>query len=143
MAAQTIRWLPPAHYGSGLLARNGNPAVGWLIPQPWVVDAKRDRVRFDDVVGGTWTVVHTGTDTSAQAWRSAGVPVIGIAAPGSAPGADRIVDCDGTLTRWLHDKKTSIVALRAPRPAFCLRRRNYRQTAPPSARRLHCGGPTE
>ena len=34
LAARNNRWLPPAHYGSGLLARNGNPAVGWLIPSP-------------------------------------------------------------------------------------------------------------
>ena len=106
------RWLPPAHYGSGLLARNGNPAVGWLIPQPWVIDADGDRVRFDDIVGGHWTVLHTGTDAAAGAWRSAGVPVLRIAGPGSAPGADRIVDRDGTLLRWLEDKKTSVIALR-------------------------------
>jgi 3-(3-hydroxy-phenyl)propionate hydroxylase len=106
------RWLPPAHYDAGLLARNGNPAVGWLIPQPWVIDGNGDRVRFDDVVGGTWSVLHVGPDLLPRAWRSAGVPVIQIAAPGSAAGPDRIVDCDGTLTRWLHDKKTSVVALR-------------------------------
>ncbi|WP_059021148.1 bifunctional 3-(3-hydroxy-phenyl)propionate/3-hydroxycinnamic acid hydroxylase [Mycobacterium sp. M26] len=106
------RWLPPAHYSAGLLARNGNPAVGWLIPQPWVIDDSRDRVRFDNVVGGTWTVLHTGPDVAAPQWRSAGVPVIHIAAPGSAPGPDRIVDCDGALTHWLQSKKTSVVALR-------------------------------
>lgn len=106
------RWLPPARYSAGLLARNGNPAVGWLIPQPWVLDDNGDRVRFDDVVGGTWTVLHTGPDTGAQQWRSAGVPVIHIAVPGSAPGPDRIVDCNGALTHWLQSKKTSVVALR-------------------------------
>ncbi len=106
------RWLPPARYSSGLLACNGNPAAGWLIPQPWVIDETGKRVRLDDVVGGTWTVLHTGTDGAASTWRSAGVPILQIAAPGSAPGAGRIVDRDGTLLRWLEDKRTSIIALR-------------------------------
>ncbi len=39
------RWLPDARYHHGLLARNGNPAAGWLIPQPWVIDENGDRVR--------------------------------------------------------------------------------------------------
>ena len=77
-----------------------------------MIDADGDRVRFDDIVGGHWTVLHTGTDAAAGAWRSAGVPVLRIAGPGSAPGADRIVDRDGTLLRWLEDKKTSVIALR-------------------------------
>ncbi|MCB0943293.1 MAG: FAD-binding monooxygenase, partial [Mycobacterium sp.] len=39
-------------------------------------------------------------------------PVLRIAGPGSAPGADRIVDRDGTLLRWLEGKKASVIALR-------------------------------
>jgi len=106
------RWLPDARYREGLLARNGNPAVGWLIPQPWVIDEKGDRVRFDDVIGGRWTILHTGPAGPWQSWRSAGVPIISIAAPGSAASADCIVDHDGVLTRWLEKKKAAVVALR-------------------------------
>ncbi len=106
------RWLPDARYHEGLLARNGNGAVGWLIPQPWVTDEKGDRVRLDDVVGGRWTILHTGPDAPWAAWRSAGVPVVRIAPPGSAPAADCIVDRDGKLTRWLEGKKASVVAVR-------------------------------
>ena len=50
---------------TGLLAHNGNGAVGWLIPQPWVVDEKGDTVRLDDVVGGRWTVLHPGPHRTA------------------------------------------------------------------------------
>lgn len=106
------RWLPPAHYEVGLLVKNGNAATGWLIPQPWVLDGKGERVRFDAVVGGRWTVLHITPDSPVPSWRRAGVPVIRIAPPGSAPEADQIVDCDGTLTRWLADKKATVVALR-------------------------------
>ena len=34
------RWIPDARYRDGLVAKNGNGAVGWLIPQPWVIDEK-------------------------------------------------------------------------------------------------------
>lgn len=106
------RWLPDARYRNGLLAPNGNPAVGWLLPQPWVIDEKSDRVRLDDVIGGRWAVLHTGSVSRWQTWSSAGVPVIGIAPAGSAAAADRIVDHDGALTRWLAKKKASVVAVR-------------------------------
>lgn len=106
------RWLPDARYRDGLIVRNGNAAAGWLIPQPWVVDEIGDRVRFDDVVGGRWTVLHTGAAAPWQPWRAAGVAVIEIAPPGSAPGTDRIVDIDGTLHRWLETKKATVVAVR-------------------------------
>ncbi|EHB59293.1 monooxygenase FAD-binding [Mycolicibacterium rhodesiae JS60] len=106
------RWLPDARYRTGLLAHNGNRAVGWLIPQPWVLDEKGDHVRFDDVAGGRWVVLHTGPAAPWQPWRSAGVSIVRIVPPGSAPGADRIVDSNGKLIAWLEQKKTSVVALR-------------------------------
>jgi 3-(3-hydroxy-phenyl)propionate hydroxylase len=106
------RWLPDARYHEGLLAPNGNDAVGWLIPQPWVTDEKGDRVRLDDVIDGRWTILHTAPAAPWPAWRSAGVPVVSITPRGSAPAADCIVDRDGTLTRWLERKKASTVAVR-------------------------------
>lgn len=106
------RWIPDARYSDGLLAENGSPATGWLIPQPWVLDEKGDRVRLDDVIGGRWTILHTGSDSPWPAWRAAGVPIIRIAAPGTAPADDCIVDCDGTLIGWLDKKKAAAVAVR-------------------------------
>lgn len=106
------RWLPHARYRSGLLARNGNAAVGWLIPQPWVIDEKGTDMRLDDVVGAKWVVLHTGPGASCESWRSTGVPVIKIVPPGSTPGPNRVVDRDGVLVRWMADKRTSVVALR-------------------------------
>ena len=64
------RWIPDARYRDGLVANNGNGAVGWLIPQPWVIDEKGDSVRLDDVVGGRWTVLHTGPASDFWAWRT-------------------------------------------------------------------------
>ena len=45
------RWLPDARYRDGLLARNGNDAVGWLVPQPRVTDGNGEQVRLDDIIG--------------------------------------------------------------------------------------------
>jgi 3-(3-hydroxy-phenyl)propionate hydroxylase len=106
------RWLPDAHYPKGLLAHNGNGAVGWLIPQPWVVDEKGDAVRLDDVIGGRWVVMHLGPASDWQAWRAAGVPVVKILVPGSKPNTDSVVDADGMLTRWLDQRGASVVVVR-------------------------------
>lgn len=106
------RWLPDARYRDGLLAPNGNDAVGWLVPQPRVTDGNGEQVRLDDIIGGRWTILHTGPDSPWPAWRSAGVAILGIAPPGSTPAADCIVDHEGALTRWLDQKHASVVAVR-------------------------------
>ncbi|MBB3606184.1 3-(3-hydroxy-phenyl)propionate hydroxylase [Mycolicibacterium sp. BK556] len=106
------RWLPDARYAAGLLAHNGNPAAGWLIPQPWVTDEKGEHVRFDDVIGGRWAVLHTGAERPWHEWRSAGVSAYRIVPSGGSPGADRIVDRDGTLTAWMDRKKATVVVVR-------------------------------
>lgn len=106
------RWLPDARYHKGLLAHNGNGSVGCLIPQPWVVDEKGDAVRFDDVIGGQWAVLHLGPAPALDSWRAAGVPIVKILVPGSKPSADSVVDADGVLTRWLDNKSASAVVVR-------------------------------
>ncbi len=105
------RWLPDAHYPRGLIAANGNAAAGWLIPQPWVTDENGDTVRFDDVTGGRWVVLHNGPG-DWQPWQSAGVPAIRIIRSGSASAPNAIVDRDGVLTRWLAEKKAASIVLR-------------------------------
>ncbi|BBY65848.1 bifunctional 3-(3-hydroxy-phenyl)propionate/3-hydroxycinnamic acid hydroxylase [Mycolicibacterium helvum] len=106
------RWIPDAHYRNGLLATNGHPATGWLIPQPWVIDEKGDRVRLDDVTDGRWTILHTGPNAGWPAWRCFGAAVIRIAPPGSQPALDCVVDRDTTLINWLQKKKATVVAVR-------------------------------
>jgi len=106
------RWLPDARYEAGLLAHNGNPAAGWLIPQPWVIDEKGDHVRLDDVLGGRWTVLFTGIERTWEPWRSAGVQAFRIVPAGGHPGARHIVDGDGTLIAWLAKHRASVVVVR-------------------------------
>ena len=106
------RWLPDACYREGLLAHNGNHAVGWQIPQPWVVDEKGETVRLDDIIGGRWVVLHTGPSSDWPDWRAVGVPIMRLTPPGSVPRADCIVDCDESLTSWLDNKGASVVVVR-------------------------------
>ncbi|KRE27618.1 FAD-binding monooxygenase [Mycobacterium sp. Soil538] len=106
------RWLPDARYRSGLMAHNGIPATGWLIPQPWVTDEQGHRVRLDDVLGGRWTILHTGPELPWPQWRAAGVPIIAVIPPGAAPATGLVVDDDAALIRWMQTRKASVVAVR-------------------------------
>lgn len=106
------RWLPDARYTDGLVAHSGNGAEGWLIPQPWVVDEKNDTVRLDDIAGGRWTVLYTGSPSDLWDWRSVGVPTLRVTPAGTAPAPDSIVDTDGSLIRWLEKKRAAAVAVR-------------------------------
>jgi 3-(3-hydroxy-phenyl)propionate hydroxylase len=95
---QKMTWIPDARYEAGFFAEN-HPAVGWQIPQPWVTGATGATVRLDDVLGGEWTVVHTGAPpVGAQAWTQLGVKMIRISDP--------------TLVRWLQRKKATAVVVR-------------------------------
>lgn len=105
------RWLPDARYPSGLLAHNGNAAVGWLIPQPWVTDEKGDIVRFDDVTGGRWVVLHNGPG-NWESWQSVEAPGIRVVGSGGTGTPGGVVDRDGVLGRWLADKNASVIVLR-------------------------------
>ena len=107
------RWLPDARYREGTLAHNGNRAVGWQIPQPWVVDEKGDdcapRRHHRRPLGG----LHTGPLSDWPDWRATGVPVMRITC---CPGAFRVPTAsstrDGSLTSWLDKKGASVVVVR-------------------------------
>src|SRR5271163_317268 len=96
---QKITWIPDARYADGYFAADGHRAVGWQIPQPWVTEANDARVRLDDLLGGQWTVLHTGeSPAGAHAWTALGVPPVRISDP--------------TLVGWLRRKKAAAVVLR-------------------------------
>jgi 3-(3-hydroxy-phenyl)propionate hydroxylase len=125
------RWLPDARYRDGLLAHNGNAAVGWQIPQPWVIDEKGDSVRLDDVIGGRWVILHIGPPHEWQPWRSAGVACLQLTPPGSAPTADCLLDTDGSLTRWLANKHASVVVVRPDGFSYAAAGKNQPLPHPP------------
>ncbi|WP_111512051.1 bifunctional 3-(3-hydroxy-phenyl)propionate/3-hydroxycinnamic acid hydroxylase [Mycobacterium kyogaense] len=125
------RWLPDARYRTGLLAGNGNPAVGWQIPQPWVIDGNGDRVRLDDALGA-WTVLHVGTPARWQQWRAVAVPIVEILPPGSAPTTGALVDRDGTLIDWLRTRKATAVAVRPDAFVYAAADADQQLPAPPT-----------
>ena len=109
---QKYFWIPDARYADGFLGTN-NPAVGWQLPQPWVIDTEGVTVRLDDVIGNQWTLLHTGPlPTGARAWTDLGVPVIQVEGPNSVSQGEEIRDSGGTLIAWLKDKKAAAVIVR-------------------------------
>lgn len=93
---EKLTWIPAARYRAGFFCTARHRAVGWQIPQPWVTGADGAKVRFDDVLGGQWAIVHISERPSgADAW---GVPTISVVEP--------------TLLRWLHRKKAAAAVLR-------------------------------
>jgi 3-(3-hydroxy-phenyl)propionate hydroxylase len=110
---QKLLWIPDARYKEGFFAEGGHGAVGWQIPQPWVIDTKGAKVRLDDVLGGRWTILYTGSPPAgSQAWAEFGVPVIALAGAQAASDTDVIRGNDDTLIRWLRRKKAAALVLR-------------------------------
>jgi 3-(3-hydroxy-phenyl)propionate hydroxylase len=96
---ERLTWIPDARYREGFFATGGHRAVGWQIPQPWVTGADGTRVRFDDVLGGKWAIVHVGpTPGGSQAWARLGVPTIQVSEP--------------ELIRWLQRRKAAAAVVR-------------------------------
>jgi 3-(3-hydroxy-phenyl)propionate hydroxylase len=107
-----LMWIPDARYRQGFFAGDQR-AVGWQIPQPWVIDTQGATVRLDDILGGRWSILHTGAPPpGAQAWSEIGVRVTRLAGTQDGPHRDAIRDVDGTLSRWLRRKKAAAVVLR-------------------------------
>ena len=111
---QRLWWIPDARYGAGFFAVSRHSAVGWQIPQPWVIDATGATVRLDDVLGARWTVLHTGAPPAgADAWSDIGVAAIRLTGPHDAAAGDHGVrDCGATLIDWMTDRKAFAVVVR-------------------------------
>lgn len=106
------RWIPDARYPRGFLATSGTAALGWQIPQPWVLDATGNRARLDDVIGGQWVIVHRGRAQAWGAWTAAGVPCVEVTPAGTAATSNTVVDTEGLLLAWMREKDTTVLALR-------------------------------
>ncbi|MFZ0715448.1 bifunctional 3-(3-hydroxy-phenyl)propionate/3-hydroxycinnamic acid hydroxylase [Mycobacterium sp.] len=96
---QKYTWIPDARHREGFFAADNHCAVGWQVPQPWVTDSCGAQARLDDVLGGSWSIVHVGPPPAgSQAWTELGFPTIKISEP--------------ELVRWLQQKKAVAAVLR-------------------------------
>ncbi|HEX7827091.1 MAG TPA: FAD-dependent monooxygenase, partial [Mycobacterium sp.] len=111
---QRLAWIPLAHYEDGYFAEQRDRAVGWQVPQPWVIDSNGAAQRLDDVLDGRWTVLSTTGELPAGAreWLDRGASHVRLLEPGAGPQADGIRDCGGVLTQWMRDKRATAVVLR-------------------------------
>lgn len=104
-------WVPHCHYRKGFLAPSGRqPAHGWKIPQPVVLDAKGASLLLDDVTAGRWVVLSLDPAPIAPEWR--GTPRLAVLPAGAAPRQDAVVDSTGVLTAWMAGKKAAALVLR-------------------------------
>ncbi|MDX1888675.1 bifunctional 3-(3-hydroxy-phenyl)propionate/3-hydroxycinnamic acid hydroxylase [Mycolicibacterium sp. 050158] len=110
---QRLWWIPDAHYDAGFFANSGHGAVGWQIPQPWVIGSDGSTKRLDDILDRTWTVLHTGAlPAGARAWADVGARVIRLTRPHDAIPGDGVRDCGATLLDWMADKNAAALVVR-------------------------------
>lgn len=84
-----------------------------------MTDADGGRVRLDDVLGGQWTVLHTGeSPAGAHNWTAIGVPTLRINEP--------------TLVDWLRRKKAAAVVLRPDGFIYAAAKSGQPLTPPPA-----------
>jgi 3-(3-hydroxy-phenyl)propionate hydroxylase len=123
-----MTWIPDARYEEGFFAVGYHPAVGWQIPQPWVADGTGAIVRLDDILGGQWAILHTGTPPAGtQAWTQLGVPTMRVSDP--------------PLVRWLRRQKATAVVVRPDGFIYAASQSGQPLPAPPAIRPIRTGVP--
>ncbi len=106
-------WIPDARYRDGYLWGRA-PAVGWQLPQPWLIDEKGVGVRLDDALRGQWALLHTGATlpVGSLAWIRLGANAFRLTGPEGYPAPNTLVDGGGTLVDWLTGKGAQTVVVR-------------------------------
>lgn len=105
-------WFPKSHFGRGFRSRITHAALGWQIPQPWVLNETGRRERLDDVTGNQWALLHVGQSHAFHDWTEAGVAAFELKPAGSSAAPQRVVDLDGSLLVWMKAKGATAVVVR-------------------------------
>lgn len=98
-------------------------AIGQMVPQPMVATANGHRARLDDLIGNGFALLGDELDPSSflneserAGWDALGARYFAVRSGSSVPQSDGdIIDLDGTLLKWMRNRKTSAVALRPDR----------------------------
>ena len=129
---QKRMWIPPARFSDGFL-ESGHRAVGWQIPQPWVLDANGTTARLDDVLGDQWTLLYTGEAPSGSAaWTELGIAALRLCGPEYPLQQGMIRDLGGTLAHWLQQQHAAAVVLRPDGFIYAAAKSGQALPAPPA-----------
>jgi 3-(3-hydroxy-phenyl)propionate hydroxylase len=129
-------WFPKSHYDSGFLADQPElPAVGDLIPQPFVLSPGGERARLDDVLGWGWTVLIRPGVEPPPAWGELGARTFELSDASGPAGPDRIVDADAVLGPWMERRGVDVVVLRPDRYVYAAGRADQPVPDPPPSLR--------
>ncbi|MDL5159669.1 bifunctional 3-(3-hydroxy-phenyl)propionate/3-hydroxycinnamic acid hydroxylase [Actinomycetospora termitidis] len=131
-------WFPDPHYREGLLAQDAHPAVGWLPPQPWVLDGEGRRARLDDALGRGWVLLRPPSENTRRdesAWQDAGARPVVLLPAGSEPRPGAVVDIDNQLVAWMHEHRAASLVLRPDGFVHSAAPAGHALPAPPWARR--------
>jgi 3-(3-hydroxy-phenyl)propionate hydroxylase len=98
-------------------------AVGQMIAQPRVATPAGHRCRLDDLLGHDFVMLGDEVDPASllsaqerKAWDALGTRYITVrSAEGSARSDTDIMDMEGSLLKWLRDRKTKAVVVRPDR----------------------------
>jgi 3-(3-hydroxy-phenyl)propionate hydroxylase len=106
-------WIPACRYKTGF-SEAGGSAVGFKIPQPWVLDADGSRARLDDALAAKdgkpgWSLIHVGAIFGAAAFDAQAFELLPADA---APRPGALVDNEGALGAWMRAHKATQLLLR-------------------------------
>lgn len=131
-SSQRLWWLPDAYCAAGFFARGRHRAVGWQIPQPWVIDSAGATVRLDDVLGGQWAVLHTGPPPEGtQAWAEFGAHTIRLIGPHAATVCDSVRDSGAVLLSWMAKRRATALVARPDGFVYAAADSSHALAAPP------------
>ena len=113
-------WIPECRYTKGFLRTGGflgtgrgGSAVGFKVPQPWVLDEDGSRVRLDDALArdgkSGWSLIRIAGSPN---WSEFDARTLDLLPAGSPPRAGALVDAEGVLGTWMRKHKAAHLLLR-------------------------------
>ncbi len=122
-AEPPLLWNPWYEAGWFRGAPAPDSAVGKMIPQPRVADARGRLCWLDDLLGDGFVLLGDGVNPATEltagqkaAWDALGARHLCVlSAEQQGHGSDDVVDLDGTLLAWMRRYGTRLIALRPDR----------------------------
>jgi 3-(3-hydroxy-phenyl)propionate hydroxylase len=114
-------WVPACHYKAGFLGEGGS-AVGFKVPQPWVLDGDGSRVRLDDALAAKdgksdWSLIRIGRAPEAVGELANDLAefdarIVDLLPADAVPRPGALVDVEGVLAAWMRAHRATQLLLR-------------------------------